>query len=61
MTQRGWAAVAGVGVVLAIVSLLADPLGIGGEPRFGWKQWLGLIAGVVAAVVGAWQYRGRAA
>ena len=61
MTQRGWAALAVVGIVLAIVSLLADPLGIGGEPRFGWKQWLGLIAGVVAAVVGAWQYRAKAA
>jgi hypothetical protein len=60
MTQRGWAVVGLVGVILAIVSLLADPLGIGGEPRFGWKQWLGLIAGVVVAIVGAWQYRTKA-
>ena len=60
MTQRGWMALAVVGVVLAIVSLLADPLGIGGEPRFGWKQWLGLVAGIVVAIVGAWQSRAKA-
>src|SRR5438876_792060 len=26
-----------VGVLLAFVSLFADPLGVGGEPGFGWK------------------------
>ena len=60
MTQRGWAVLGVVGVVLALVSLLADPIGLGGEPRFGWKQWLGLVAGVVIAIVGAWQYRAKA-
>ena len=60
MTQRGWAVLGVVGVVLALVSLLADPIGLGDEPRFGWKQWLGLVAGVVIAIVGAWQYRAKA-
>ena len=60
MTQRGWAVLGVVGVVLALVSLLADPIGLGGEPRFGWKQWLGLIAGIVIAIVGARQYRAKA-
>jgi hypothetical protein len=59
MTQRGWAVLGVVGVVLALVSLLADPIGIGGEPRFGWKQWLGLVAGILVALVGAWQYRAK--
>jgi hypothetical protein len=60
MTQRGWAVLGVVGVILALVSLLADPIGLGGEPRFGWKQWLGLVAGIVVAIVGAWQYRAKA-
>ena len=60
MTQRGWAVLGVVGVVLALVSLLADPIGLGGEPRFGWKQWLGLVVGVVIAIVGVWQYRAKA-
>ena len=60
MTQRGWAVLGVVGVVLALVSLLADPIGLGGEPRFGWKQWLGLVAGILVALVGAWQYRAKA-
>jgi hypothetical protein len=59
MTQRGWAVLGAVGVVLALVSLLADPIGLGGEPRFGWKQWLGLVAGIVVAIVGVWQYRAK--
>jgi uncharacterized membrane protein len=60
MTQRGWAVLGVVGVILALVSLLADPIGLGGEPRFGWKQWLGLVSGIVVAIVGAWQYRAKA-
>jgi uncharacterized membrane protein len=46
-----------VGIILALVSLFADPLGVGRELRFGWKQTLGLVVGVVLALVGAWQRR----
>lgn len=42
----------GAGVVLALVALAADPLGLGGHPGIGWKQILGTLAGVGAAVVG---------
>jgi hypothetical protein len=42
-----------VGIVLVLVSALADPIGIGGSDEFGWKQWVGVGVGaalVVAAV-----------
>ena len=51
--------IAGIGVLLALISLFADPLGIGAEPGFGYKQWAGLIAGIVLAGVGIWWSRAR--
>jgi hypothetical protein len=41
-----------VGAVLLIVSLVADVIGIGGAAGFGYKQTIGVIAGVVVAVTG---------
>ena len=41
-----------VGIIVLLLSLLADPLGIGGYPGFGYKQVIGAIAGVVVAVIG---------
>jgi uncharacterized membrane protein len=56
MAQRRWATLLiVVGGILAVVSAFADPLGVGGEPGFGWKQTLGLIVGVVLAIVGVWR------
>jgi hypothetical protein len=46
-----------IGVLLALVSIFADPLGIGGEPRFGWKQTIGLAVGVALVVFGLWRRR----
>jgi uncharacterized membrane protein len=40
-----------IGIVLALVSLLADPIGIG-SAGFGWKQITGVVIGVVLAVIG---------
>jgi hypothetical protein len=51
--------ITGIGVLLALISLFADPLGIGGEPGFGYKQWAGLIAGIVLVGVGIWWSRAR--
>ncbi|UCB50100.1 MAG: hypothetical protein JSW56_04260 [Deltaproteobacteria bacterium] len=42
----------GVGAVILILSLAADPIGIGGSPGFGWKQILGSLAGALLTVVG---------
>lgn len=46
-----------VGVLLAFVSLFADPLGVGGEPGFGWKQTTGLVVGVALVAFGYWRWR----
>ena len=58
MTQRGLALVVlVVGVLLALVALLADILGVGSEPGFGWKQSAGLAVGLVLAAIGLWRWR----
>jgi hypothetical protein len=41
-----------VGVAVLVLSLAADPIGIGGNPIFGRNQIIGTIVGAVAAVVG---------
>ena len=41
-----------VGAVLLIGSLAADAIGIGGVAGFGYKQIIGAVIGVIAAVVG---------
>lgn len=41
-----------VGVILLLLGLLADPLGIGGSPEFGYKQIIAAVVGVIAAVAG---------
>ena len=42
-----------VGVIIALVSALADPIGIGDEDGFGLKQAAGVIVGIVVAIAGA--------
>ena len=41
-----------VGIIIVAVSLLADPLGIGGSPKFGYRQIAGTVVGAVVTVVG---------
>lgn len=41
-----------VGVVILIVSLLADAIGIGGSSTFGFKQIIGTATGAILAVTG---------
>jgi hypothetical protein len=41
-----------VGAVLLIGSLAADAIGIGGAAGFGYKQIIGAVIGVIAAIVG---------
>lgn len=45
-------AVLAVGVIVVVVSALADQIGIGCGDAFGWKQIVGVIVGAVIAVVG---------
>lgn len=59
MTAGGTGAtiVAVAGVILALLALLADIVGIGREPGFGWKQTLALLTGL--ALIGAGWLLGR--
>jgi uncharacterized membrane protein YtjA (UPF0391 family) len=49
--QTAWILV-GVGVLLFLLSLLANTLGIAPNPGFGWKKTLGVVVGIVLIVVG---------
>lgn len=44
----------GLGAALVVLSALADPIGIGEDGGFGWKQTVGVVAGAVLAAGGAW-------
>jgi hypothetical protein len=41
-----------VGIVVLLLSLLADVIGVGGNPIFGRNQIMGTIAGAIVTVVG---------
>jgi hypothetical protein len=47
----------GIGVVLALVAGLANPLGLGQSPGFGWKKMLGVVIGALLIVVGGYLRR----
>jgi hypothetical protein len=49
--QTGWVLVI-LGAAMALLAVLANPLGIG-HSGFGWHQVLLLVIGVVVALVGA--------
>jgi hypothetical protein len=49
--------VIGVGVLLVLIALFADPLGLGRSPGVGWRQTLGAVVGVLVVVVGAYLLR----
>lgn len=41
-----------VGAALVVLSVLADPIGIGSSDGFGWQQTLGVVVGALAIVIG---------
>jgi hypothetical protein len=41
-----------MGAVILVLALVANPIGIGDSPGFGWKQILGVLLGAVLTVVG---------
>ena len=43
----------GLGTLLILVALFADGLGLGREPRFGWKQGVVLVVGLALVVGGS--------
>jgi len=46
-----------VGILIVLIAALADPLGLGRSPGFGWKQTLGVIVGALVIVAGLYLRR----
>jgi uncharacterized membrane protein len=44
-----------IGLALAVISLLADQLGIGGTPGIGLRQIVGAVAGILVVAGGIWR------
>ncbi len=44
-----------IGLAVLLISAFADPIGVGGQPGFGWKQLVGVIVGGILAIVGLTQ------
>jgi protein-S-isoprenylcysteine O-methyltransferase Ste14 len=49
--------VLGLGVLVILVSALADVLRIGGEPGFGYEQGVGVLVGIALIIAGIWWKR----
>jgi hypothetical protein len=43
----------GLGVLVMLFAVLADAIGLGRDPGFGWKQGIGLVIGLGLVVGGA--------
>ena len=50
--MSAWQVVLGLGVLVVLVSTLADVLRIGGEPGFGYKQGAGVFVGIALIIAG---------
>jgi hypothetical protein len=59
VTRTTAQALIGVGVLVAVLSLLASPLGLRRYPGFGWLREVGVIIGILAILAGFY-LRGRA-
>jgi hypothetical protein len=49
----------GIGVLL-LISVFADPLGLGRNPGFGWLQGLGVVIGVLVILAALYLRRQKA-
>jgi hypothetical protein len=45
------------GIILLALSLLADVIGIGSVPGFGYNQMVGTVVGAIGAIVGYFMSR----
>ena len=46
-----------VGILTVLVAALADPLGLGRSPGFGWRQALGVVVGALVVAGGVYLWR----
>jgi hypothetical protein len=44
--------ISALGVAILAVALFADSIGVGNSEDFGWKQLLGVVAGLAIAALG---------
>jgi hypothetical protein len=52
--------VIGAGVLLELISLFANPSGLGKSPDLGWRQTLGVVIGGLIVLVGVYLWgRGK--
>jgi len=51
--------VIGIGALLVLIALFADPLGLGRSPGFGWRQTLGVVVGALILLGGLYLRRRR--
>jgi uncharacterized membrane protein len=49
--------VIGVGLLIDLIALFADPLGLGRSPGFGWHQLLGVVVGALIVLAGVYLWR----
>ena len=50
----------GIGVLLLLIAVFADPLGLGRNPGFGWIQGLGVVIGALVILAGLYLRRRKA-
>jgi hypothetical protein len=50
----------GAGVLIVLISVFADPLGLGRNPGFGWLQGLGVVIGALVILAGLYLRRRKA-
>ncbi len=50
--KNQWLALTVVGLLIGLVSALAEPLGLGRDNGFGSRQWTGTIIGALVLLVG---------
>jgi hypothetical protein len=52
-----WEVVIGIGVLIVLLSLFADPLGLGRSPGFGRVQAVGVVVGALVVAGGVYLWR----
>ncbi len=49
-----WEVVIGIGALIVLISLFADPLGLGRSPGFGRVQTVGVVVGALVILAGGY-------
>jgi hypothetical protein len=52
-----WEVVIGIGALIVLISLFADPLGLGGSLGFGRVQTVGVVVGALVVAGGVYLWR----